>query len=373
MTAARRILLVAAANATTGGGERHAADLLRGLARRGYEVGVAAPAGGDLAELAAQLGAAHHPLPLGGSLKCSAVRGLRSVIATFDPAVVHAQGTRAAAFARLADPQAARRVVYTVHGIHVDQGRGSALKILFERLLRRRTARFITVCQADKDRGARLRMLDPALTTVIYNGVAPHSAEELSARELTFRQEAQVSPEQTLILHVGRVSPMKNQRQMLEAFARVHQRFPQTVLALIATGDADQLKADAARLGLTGSTRFLPPRPDLTPAYRGADLFLLPSLWEGLPYVILEAADALCPIVASEVGGIAEVVTPGTESWLTPPGDLDALVETLSRMLELPADERARVAAAAKAHVNTACTLDAMVAQIEDVYRLCRR
>jgi len=386
------ILLVAAANATTGGGERHTADLACALADRGVRLGIAAPAGGDLARIANTIGADYFPLPLDGALRPKTIRALRGVICQFAPDIVHAQGARAAAFARPADPQARRRLIYTVHGIHADQGGPVRFaKLALERVLRRRTAQFITVCAADKERGAHLRLLDPQRSRVIYNGIAVHTEEALKAlasESAAFREEAGTAPDTPLLLHVGRICPQKNQPQLLEAFSAVlaeatlapqalpaqppaRPLAPRAILALISAGSAQQrseLAACIERLGLTSSVRLLPPRPDLTAAFVAADLFVLPSLWEGFPYTIIEAADAGCAIVTTDVGGNKEAILPPQEGWLAPPDDLSALTEVLTEAIGNP-EQRQQRAARAKAHVDAAFTLEAMVEQTVACYQ----
>ena len=369
-----RILLVAAATATTGGGERHTADLAQALARQGVELGIAAPKGGDLAHIAANIGATYYSVPLDGALRLKTIRQLRHAIRQFAPDIVHAQGARAAAFARPADPRAAERLVYTVHGIHADRGPARFFKLTLERTLRRRAAFFITVCKADKEHGAQLRILDPQRTRVIYNGIAVHDEEKFQAKHpdaAAFRAEAGVPPEASLLLHVGRISPQKNQLQLLEAFAALSAQAPVAILALISAGTEDQqtaLRAQIERLGLASSVRLLPSRPDLTAAFVAADLFVLPSLWEGFPYVILEAADAGCAIVATDVGGIREAILSPQEGWLVRPGDQAALTAALQEAIEDPGQRQQR-AEQAKAHVDTAFTLEAMVEQTVALYQ----
>jgi len=169
MKATARVLMVAAANATSGGGEKHVADLLRELTARGYELGLVAPAGGDLGELVRSLGVETFSAAIDAGFSVGRVNSVRAAIRGFQPDVVHAHGSRAALFARVADSRASRRVVYTVHGIHVDRSGGAARRAVLlntERVLRSKTARFITVCEADMRRGAGLGILDEALRDV---------------------------------------------------------------------------------------------------------------------------------------------------------------------------------------------------------------
>ena len=131
---ALRVLLVAAANSVSGGGERHVADLMRRLPAHGIEVGLAAPAGGDLGALAKELECQTYDVPIASGLlgQASGRCAWRSIGGSW-PDLVHAHGSRAAAFARLADPHAAERVIYTVHGIHIDKAGSAARRSAFLR------------------------------------------------------------------------------------------------------------------------------------------------------------------------------------------------------------------------------------------------
>lgn len=371
MRAARdlRVLLVAAATSTTGGGEKHVADLLRLLPPRGIEVGLVAPPGGDLALLAANAGIPFHHAEIAGGLSFAGRSQLASAIGTFQPDVVHAHGSRAAFYARLADPKAARRVVYTLHGIHVDKA-GTPLRrwalVRVERLLRRRTARFVTVCDANMRAGERLGILDARRTTTVYNGIDVPGAPQPRG---TFRAELGLSDDTPLALSVGRLTWPKDQATLLRAWALVHDRVPGAVLALVGEGELDaELRALAAELGLAESVRFVAPREGLAPAYADADVFVLSSRWEGLPYVVLEAMSFGLPVVSTRVDGIPEAVVDGTSGLLVPPSAPEALASAIAGVLDDP-DTRARMGAAGAAIVAERFGLDRMADELVAVYR----
>ncbi len=364
-----RILLVAAASSTMGGGERHVADLVRLLPMRGVELGLVAPPGGDLAMIAVQSGIPFHHADIAGGFSFAGRSQLRKAISTFAPDIVHAHGSRAAFFARLADPDATSRLVYTLHGIHVDKA-GSALRravlLTAERRLRPKTSRFVTVCDADRAKGARLGVLDPARATTVYNGIGPVTADPDAGR--AFRAEVGAGPNRALVLSVGRFVEPKDQRTLLSAWREVVSAEPGAFLALIGSGPLDaDLRATAASLGIEGSVRFLPPRPDLGPPYSAADAFALSSLWEGLPYVVLEAMLAGLPVASTNVDGIPEAVVDGKSGLLVPPRDPSALAGAI---LELLTDrERAEsLGRAARERASTVFTYERMVDGLMDVY-----
>lgn len=347
-----RVLLVAAATSTTGGGERHVADLLDGFAGC-LELGLACPPGGDLSARARRLGVRLFEVPIAAGFSAARLRSLRAALAAEPWDVVHAHGSRAAAFARVADPGARRRLVYHVHGIHVDRagtGTRRAALLAVERTLRPRTARFVTVCRADAARGARLGLLAPGRTVVVPNGVDVPAAP---AARGGFRAEIGVASRAPLVLCVGRFHAQKDHATLLEAWRLVARTHPQAVLALVGSGELETvLRAQAASTAAGESIRFAAPRASLDEVYADADVFALSSRWEGLPYTVLEAMARGLPVVSTAVDGVPEAVADGATGLLVPPADpaamataLSALIADPGRRLALGAAGRARVAA----------------------------
>ena len=364
-----RVLLVAAGTSTTGGGERHVADLLQLLPARGVEVGLAAPLGGDLEALATRLGVARYRADIGGGFSIGGTRQLWRAIRAFAPDVVHAHGSRAAFHARIADPRAVSRCLYAVHGIHIDKA-GSLVRRRtlqwVEHRLRGRTAAWVTGCRSDVEKGARLGVLTAAATAVVYNGIQASAAVPVTGY---LRSRLGLAVSAPLVLSVGRLTTPKDQGTLLRAWALVHVRRPDAVLALRGSGELEaELRALAAELGLGDSARFVEPLPDLSLAYADADLFVLSSLWEGLPYVILEAMSHGLPVVSTNVDGIPEAVTDGESGLLVPARDPAALAEVIARLLDDP-DARARMGEAGQRIVRERFGLERMADELVKIYR----
>lgn len=369
MSARMRVLLVAAANATSGGGEKHVADLLLRLPAQGVDVALACPAGGDLTSLASELAVPTFPLAIASGFSAGEVRALGHAIREWRPDVVHAHGSRAALFARLADSHARERVVYTVHGIHVDKAGSFARRVAYRRLessLRGRTARFIAVCASDVVKGGRLGVLDPSRTITVHNGI------EITAAPATtgaFRAEIGVAPEAPLVLTVGRFHEQKDQATLIRAWCHASRAVPGAVLALVGSGELEgRLREVASAHGVTDRVRFVRPRASLETAWADADVFALSSRWEGLPYVVLEAMAHRVPVASTDVDGIPEAVSDGVSGLLTPAGDSAALAGSLERLLGDPA-LRERMGAAGATRVSECFSLERMVDGVVDVYR----
>lgn len=362
-----KVLLVAAATSTTGGGERHVADLMRGLPGAGLEVELLAPPGGDINALAASLGITSYVADIAGT-SLAGLSATRAAVSRSNPDIVHAHGSRAAFYARLTDPRARERVIYTVHGIHTDRAGSSLRRSAFtamERALVRRTRHFVCVCKADMAHGAALGILEPARSSVVYNGVA---LQERVARG-GFRDELAVADGVPLALSVGRYSEQKDHPTLLRAWRLVHETMPDAVLALIGSGTLEaETRALADSLGLGQSVRFRPTRPDLRPAYADADVLALSSLWEGLPYVVLEALGSGTPVVSTAVDGIPEAVTHGQTGLLVSPSAPEPLASALVDLLS-DRDRSRAMGEAGRADVPERFGLEDMIEGLAGVYR----
>jgi glycosyltransferase involved in cell wall biosynthesis len=167
---------------------------------------------------------------------------------------------------------------------------------------------------------------------------------------------------------VGRLEEQKGQVYLLEALAQVQSEMPEATLLLVGDG---RLRPDLERrvreLELSARVRFLGTRRDLPLIYRSLDLFVQPSLWEGLPLALLQAMGAGLPVLATRVSGVREVINDGVNGRLVEPGDPQALARVLLELYRQP-ELRARLAAKAPDTVRENYSLEAMLAQLERLY-----
>ncbi len=168
-----------------------------------------------------------------------------------------------------------------------------------------------------------------------------------------------------VVLTAARLAPQKGQRYLLEAAALL----PDVHFVLAGDGpDKDQLCAQANELHLSDRVTFLGHRTDVPDLLANCDVFVLPSLFEGLPLTVLEAMSACKPVVATAVEGTDEVVTDGENGLLVPPRDPEALAHAIRTLLDNPALAR-RLALAGKARVRSEFSAAVMARRVSDVYQ----
>jgi glycosyltransferase involved in cell wall biosynthesis len=188
----------------------------------------------------------------------------------------------------------------------------------------------------------RQRGIPPDRLLTIHNAV--DLDEGLSGCERgAFRRSLGIPPNAPLIAVIGRLSLEKGQGLFLESFQRLSSARPDAHAVLVGEGiDLRSLKERVGKLGLEKSVHFTGYQRRVAPIYKDSDLIAIPSIRrEGIPNVLLEAMSAGCPIVASRIGGIPEIVRHEQEAFLVPPGDPVALADAMRHVLEdVPLRER---------------------------------
>jgi glycosyltransferase involved in cell wall biosynthesis len=176
----------------------------------------------------------------------------------------------------------------------------------------------------------------------------------------------ELADDRPLVLTVARLDPQKGHRHLLVAATEV----PDAMFVLAGDGPERQaLEELAERLDVADRVRFLGERSDVADLLAACDVFVLPSLYEGLPISLLEAMAAERPTIATAIGGVDEVVRDGESGLLVPPAQPGAMASALRRLLA-DAELRARLAAAGHSLVTTQFSAPAMVQRVTELYEL---
>jgi glycosyltransferase involved in cell wall biosynthesis len=291
----------------------------------------------------------------------AALRGaarLRREIRAYD--LVHVHGDAAALVCL---PLIGRRpTVITLHGAHLlrraGRVRGPVVRAGL-RLAFRRAAAVICVSESEQ-RTARGLVGDTRSLRLVLNGVPeqkPVGPEERRAA----RDALGLGPEEVAVLFVGELAERKQPLQLAEAVRRAREASPR-IVALLA-GDGPLASALEALAG--EGVRPLGRRDDVGALLAAADVFVLPSLWEGLPYAALEAMAAGVPVLASDGPGNPDAV--GEAGLLFPAGDTDAMRAALERLAADPA-LRESLGGAGAARARERFALPRMLEQTAAIY-----
>ena len=243
--------------------------------------------------------------------------------------IVHTHTSKAGILGRLAGRLAGVPVsVHTFHGNIFEGFFGSfasSLFLLLERAMAKLTDRFVAVSNRNLSYFVRRGIAPRGKFRLIYNGVDPG---RFSGMDKLAAKEALGLPQGPVVGTVAALVPVKGLEYFLEAARSVSSEVPRTAFVIAGGGVLEEtLRKMAKDLGL--DVRFLGPRKDVPLVLSALDVFVLPSLSEGMGLSIMEAMAAGLPVVATEVGGVPELVVDGRTGILVPPKDPDALAEAI--------------------------------------------
>lgn len=202
---------------------------------------------------------------------------------------------------------------------------------------------------------------------VVHNGIDLHRYREID-RNNTIRRELGIDAKQPVIGTVGNLFAVKGQIYLLRACKAVAEAFPDFVLLIAGEGEElGSLEEEAGNLGIGGNIKFLGFREDVPSLLEAMDVFVLPSLSEGLPLSVLEAFALQKPVVATNVGGIPEIVQDGATGYLVPPKNPEALAEKIIMLLRDP-QRAANIGQAGRKRVEEAFSLEQMIQKYQSIY-----
>jgi glycosyltransferase involved in cell wall biosynthesis len=321
MTESRRPSVLHVSQPTTEGVARCVLDLVRHQLAAGWDVVVACPPQGDLPVEAAAMGAEVVPWEATrspGPAVVSETARLAGVARRARPDLVHLHSAKAGLAGRLG----LRGRIPTVYQPHAwsflaVEGLLHAATVRWERRALRWTDRVVCVSQAECEEGVRAGLALDGRTVVVPNGIDTGRFTPGDREAARTRLDVGPGP---LAVCVGRLSRQKGQDVLLDAWPAVRQSVPTAELVVV--GDGPEREALTARA--PDGVRLLG-RTDPRDWYTAADVVILPSRWEGMALVPLEAAACGRSVVVTDVAGAREAVPPGTRSAVVRPGDAGAL------------------------------------------------
>ena len=281
---------------------------------------------------------------------------LARMIRRFRPDVLHSHMTHANLLARMVRPLGGiPALVCTLHGAKMHSVNGGST--WFRELAHRFTDRWAdvttTICQAAADACVEDGAVPESKVMVLPNGIDTNRYRP--RQDVREHMRATLGVEDKFVwLAAGRLELPKNYPLMIRAFSFARQASRRDMVLLICgTGSLrPPLEGMVRQLGLQSAVRFLGVRRDIPDVMNASDAYVLSSDTEGLPMVLLQASSSALPIVATEVGGNAEVVQHNRTGFLTPRGDVMALAEAMERTACLNSFDRARLGGAGRQYTH---------------------
>ena len=287
-----------------------------------------------------------------------AMARIRRLIRDVRPDIVETHTTKAGIVGRLAARLEGSPVVVHVYHGHVLKGHYGAIKTWLarcaERVLARTSDRLIAVSARVKDDLVKFKVASPDRITIVEPGLdlAPMIRSRHDRGAL--RHELGLDPGVPLVGIVGRLTPIKNHRLFLTAAAALRAVRPDLHFVIVGDGElGPEIRAWVRRLDLSSSVTFTGWRHDLSRIYADLDVLVSCSKSEGTPFAIIEAMAAECPVVATAVGGVPDLLDDRVTGLLVPPGQPAPLVAAILRLVNDPGFARVLArSAAARAEVR---------------------
>jgi glycosyltransferase involved in cell wall biosynthesis len=314
------------------GGQQQVYSLVKGLKRLAIEQRLALRAGGELAARVQELNGSVSTLSFFSEWDPVAFIRLKSIAQDFNPDIIHAHDSRTLGLVRLlrvfgvkSKLVASRRVAFPIRN-------NPFWKFKYQH----GTDRIIAVSRFIRDLLVR-DGIQPEKIEVVYDGFEWESLGPRSERSAS-RQRLGLEESELLIGTAGWFSPEKGHELLIRAFHKVKESHPRARLLIVGDGKLrGRYQKLIADLGLHGQVLIPGFLPNLQDVLSALDLFIFPSLHEGLGSTLLMAMAHQIPVCASQTGGIPEVVIPGQTGFLFPPGNIQALAETILHALQHPA------------------------------------
>lgn len=345
-----------------GGAEVVMLRLAEALRDRGHEVVPVGPATGCgwLAEQFRERGFEPEAFLLRRPLDWRCLRGMAAMLRRRGVNVLHSHEFTMAVYGAAAAHVVGRPHVITMHGNQTTTTRWRR-RVLLRTAFRISDATIGVSADTKRHLNAQLG-LRPNVVHVVPNGVPARRGD--GAR---IRRELGLRSDELLILATGSLVPRKGHAVLMRALTALASDTPWQLAIAGGGPERESLELLRHELGLDVRVHLLGHREDVGDLLDAADVFAMPSLWEGLPLALLEAMAAGKPVVASATSGIPEAIVPDVDGLLTPPGDVSALSMALQRLLS-DSTLRKQLGATAAARAAKEFSMDAMTSAYERAY-----
>lgn len=250
--------------------------------------------------------------------------------------IVHTHSSKAGILGRLAGRLAgARIIIHTVHGWSFNGYQPALMRAFYlwlERLAARFTDKLIVVSNYDKEKGLDNRIASRNKYALIRYGI-DYSQFDIKGRDI--KKELGIRQDEPVAGMIACFKPQKSPQDFIKLASLIREGLPNAKFLLIGDGELRmEIETLINKLNLKESVILTGWRMDIPEILSTLDVFVLTSLWEGLPISALEAMASAKPVVATDTGGIAEAVTNGKTGFLFPPRNVDRLAKELAVLLK---------------------------------------
>ncbi len=282
--------------------------------------------------------------------------------------ILHCHRHQATVYGTIAAAFAGTPVVFAhVHGLN----RSISLRRKFINfLISKKISRIITAGKTVRQEVIRqFPGIGPEKVVALDNSIDYTRFAEPGISKVHARKRLELPLDGFIFGTVGRFAPTKGYTYLIDAFAKVKRHVPNAHLIFVGRGrQENEIRAQAQQAGIYDSVTFLGRRDDIPQVLRAFDVFVFPSIAEGMPYAVLEAMAAGLAVIASAVGGIPDVLDNGELGIVIPPKDKNALAEAMIELVKMPEKKRQKLIDNAKQKVYSCYSHRVIIKNLENIY-----
>lgn len=356
-----------------GGGQVALLCLAKNLDKARFDVSVCCQEGGALVEEVKKNQIKYFPVTFKKRRERKTVREIAAILKDQRIDILHTHGGVAGLYARRAACKSKTPVIiHTLHGIHYLHYRNPLLKflcILLERYFSRCTDALVFVSDGDRNKGQKYRLASEEKMIVVKNGIDFSKYQKLEVNNKVNKiRELNLESSRPIVGTVARLHRQKGLVYLLKAANKISQVFPEVKILIIGEGPSrKKLEKQVNRLGLEKWVKLMGERSDVPELLSLFDVFILPSLWEGLPYALIEAAALEKPVVATCVDGIKEIVKDGETGILVPSKESEILAQKVISILQ-DREYASRLGEKLKQYIAPQYNLSRMIEEYQNLY-----
>ncbi len=357
--------------AAIGGGQKHVLLLAGGIDKKKFDVTVACEPEGYLVDELQKIHIQTIPIILKNDLNPLTLYKMIKLLKNLKPDVLHTHGGTPGFWGRIATKfYKIPAVVHTFHGIHYLTKPITFKKWVFkmiDRYLKIFTDYTICVAEADLKKGLKVKVLKTNASGVVRNGIDINYFERIEPWK-EGRGILNIPNDATVVGTIGRLHEQKGYKYLIDAAKHLIEENKLIYFLIVGEGELRaNLELQVSSLRIKDNVIFAGARTDIPRLMTLFDLFVLPSLWEGLPLVLLEAMVSRVPIVASAVDGVLEIIEHNQDGILIPPKSSRAIIDGINILLN---DKKfaSNLTFNAYKKVTTDFCLQKMVSGLEDIY-----
>lgn len=255
--------------------------------------------------------------------------------------IVHTHSSKAGVLGRIAARVCGiKTVIHTPHVFPFDMETGNFRKKLYlktERWVSRYTTMLITVCEHEKHSALNHNLLSEEKIKTVYNGVDTDYWTGFNEAGISLRKSLNIDPNAVVVGMAGRFTKQKGHEILIRAFVELVRLYPDIILVLTGNGELkEHIRGMVKEHNLTDNVMICDQTDDIAAFYAMFNILVMPSLWEAMPFTLLEAMSMRVPVVASSAGGIPEVIDDGENGIIVHSNRPEDVTEAIKKLIDDP-------------------------------------